>query len=195
MAWCVLQARGNETVIICKWQAGTGGIWQVHTVSPCADSAPICVQPTVTEELVLRGCFQTLPIAIYGWALSTRSGTEVHQTAMHAMRLFSWHEASAALIAGCSAAWHWMMCLTSWECHLALLVRTANVMSCLPPDQIMGAGGRAICPGEHRSSAGPQRLWRRRRECVGPVCAAAAAGRARRRRRLHGCRCRYRAAV
>lgn len=28
-------------------------------------------QPTVTEEVVLRGRFQTLPVAIYGWALST----------------------------------------------------------------------------------------------------------------------------
>lgn len=35
------------------------------------------MQPTVTEELVLRGRFQTLPIAIYGWAISTHAPPEV----------------------------------------------------------------------------------------------------------------------
>lgn len=36
-----------------------------------------CAQPTVTDELVLRGNFQTLPIAIYGWALSTHAAPDV----------------------------------------------------------------------------------------------------------------------
>lgn len=34
------------------------------------------LQPTITEEVILRGRFQTLPVAIYGWTLDTYS-TEV----------------------------------------------------------------------------------------------------------------------
>jgi hypothetical protein len=42
-----------------------------------ADYDETCMQPTVTDELVLRGNFQTLPIAIYGWALSTHAAPDV----------------------------------------------------------------------------------------------------------------------
>ena len=34
----------------------------------------------MTDELVLRGNFQTLPIAIYGWALSTHTTPHVRDS-------------------------------------------------------------------------------------------------------------------
>jgi hypothetical protein len=49
-----------------------------------------CAQPTVTDELVLRGNFQTLPIAIYGWALSTHTAPHVRDSphAFHVIQAY-----------------------------------------------------------------------------------------------------------
>ena len=65
---CMLQ-QAHEPLVI-----NPASIVSLNTQRGCPVSAR---QPTVTEELVLRGRFQTLPIAIYGWALSTHAQPDV----------------------------------------------------------------------------------------------------------------------
>jgi hypothetical protein len=42
-----------------------------------------CVQPIFTKQLLLRGQYQTLPLAVYGWALPAGSAVKVRPTAAH----------------------------------------------------------------------------------------------------------------
>ncbi len=42
-----------------------------------------CVQPIFTKQLLLRGQYQTLPLAVYGWALPAGSAVKVSPAAAH----------------------------------------------------------------------------------------------------------------
>ena len=56
-----------------------------HKMQPLSLSTGyLFLQPVFTKKLLLRGQYQTLPLAVYGWAMPVESGVKVlHALCMH----------------------------------------------------------------------------------------------------------------